>query len=242
MVSLLEWDENYIQFSQLNEFKNFNVYMKGNIKYQDNYVDTDNFLKCTVKPIKRNSFDFSVKIDNIDKIHMDTFSDNLILPLSTTNKNYINNKIKEKFEKMFDFIERGGNTGSNNIDNIIVMMESYKKPKYMLNRPNTIDTSKFNIVRLSCIDNDYVKLKYNKSLDNPNYPIDINIKAFKNNLVHSYSAPINYQILHQHIFSRKNINRKIYLTCEIEYVKLKKTVYVYHNIYLKQIDLFINKN
>ena len=235
---LLSWDNSYMPFNQMDNLTNFTVFMNEEIHYLNNYADSDNFLKCVIKPIKPDlGLTFNIKVDNIEKIFPDTYSDNLILPLSTHNQNSINNKIKNNFQKLFNFTESGGHNKSLNSNNIIVMMENYGKPLYTINRPNKIDLSQFNIEKFSCINDDFVKLKFKKSLRNEILPIDVKIRLFKDNLSQTYNSPINRQLLNQYITNSKDVNRSIYLNCEVEYLKINKTVYVYHNIYLKQIDV-----
>ena len=238
MAAMLSWDNSYIPFNQMDNLTDYTVFMNQEIHYLNNYADSDNFLKCIIKPIKPNyDLAFNIKVDNIEKIYPDTYSDNLILPLSVHNKNSINNKIKNSFENLLKYTESGGKNGSLSTNNIIVMLENYGKPVYTLSRPNKIDLSKFNIERFSCINDDFVKLKYKKPLLNELLPVDVKIRLFKDNLSQIYKSPINKRLLYQYISNSKDVNRSIYLTCEVEYLMIKKTVYIYHNIYLRQIDI-----
>lgn len=238
MAAMLSWDNSYIPFNQMDNLTDYTVFMNQEIHYLNNYADSDNFLKCIIKPIKPNyDLAFNIKVDNIEKIYPDTYSDNLILPLSVHNKNSINNKIKNSFENLLKYTESGGKNGSLSTNNIIVMLENYGKPLYTLSRPNKIDLSTFNIERFSCINDDFVKLKYKKPLLNELLPVDVKIRLFKDNLSQIYKSPINKRLLYQYISNSKDVSRSIYLTCEVEYLKIKKTVYIYHNIYLRQIDI-----
>ena len=195
----------------MDNLTDFSVYMNEEVHYINDYADDDNFLKCVLKPGKPNyGLAFNIKVDNIEKVFPDTYSDNLILPLSKYNQNSINNKIKNSFQNLLNFIEEGGNNRSLNKDNIIVMMDNYGKPLYKSSKSNKIDLSKFNVERFSCINDNFGKLKYKKPLLNNIFPVDVNIRLFKDNLSQTYKSPINKQLLNQYITISKDVNRSIF--------------------------------